>query len=92
MNINKTFNLIEFQKLEKFITFYSIEKEFPKDLFFYENQIIFLVENILLVNDLKPIFNENIIQLIFNFYKKLKNKELFRLLIIKLNKNYLLFY
>ena len=92
MNQSQKFNIKEFEEIEKFIFFYSIEQKLPENLFFIENQIIFLVENILLIYNLKPNLNENLIILIINLYEKLNNKILFKKLIIQFNNNYSLFF
>ena len=77
----------EFIYIEDFITNYNNEDIFKNNLIIFDNQITFIVENIIILCLIRP-FKINIyINLILKFYKKLKNKELFKKLIFFYSSN-----
>ena len=61
---NNNYKLIQFKELEEFITFYNLNKELPTDINFIENQLIFLIKNIILMFEIRPFNNLIYINLI----------------------------
>ena len=72
----------KFTEIEEFLTSFQLNDELPKDLIFFDDQITFIVQNIIEIHIIRPFKHEIIHNLIFKLYNNLKNNELFKRLIL----------
>ena len=79
------FDLKHFKEIEDFLTFSDENSDFSNHIALLDQQITFVVENIIHLFKIQPFIYEKIINLVIKLYTNLKNQYLFKKILLFLS-------